>query len=146
MDSSDQEITWTCSFYIEQNLSSYTDGIGLVNLNLLKSGKWLLAYFFLLPGIIDAGFKLSLPGQVREPAVFRCVRVTAINSGEAEVAYQAKVNISGHVFKGVLYDQGIDEKNLFPCISKLQSGERTRDSTSSIVEPSDAYAATNCTT
>ncbi|KAJ6341071.1 hypothetical protein OIU77_022385 [Salix suchowensis] len=90
----------------------------------------------------DAGFKLSLPVQVREPAVFRCVRVTAINSGEAEVAYQAKVNISGHVFKGVLYDQGIDEKNLFPCISKLQSGERTRDSTSSIAEPSAAYAAT----
>eukprot|EP00258_Populus_trichocarpa_P045795 XP_024461814.1 protein LATERAL ROOT PRIMORDIUM 1 isoform X3 [Populus trichocarpa] len=60
----------------------------------------------------DASFKLSLPGQVREPAVFRCVRVTAINSGEAEVAYQAK------------------------------SGERTRDSTSPIVEPSVAYAAT----
>ncbi|KAI9400760.1 hypothetical protein POPTR_001G027700v4 [Populus trichocarpa] len=90
----------------------------------------------------DASFKLSLPGQVREPAVFRCVRVTAINSGEAEVAYQAKVNISGHVFKGILYDQGIDEKNLFPCVSKMQSGERTRDSTSPIVEPSVAYAAT----
>ncbi|KAJ6428153.1 hypothetical protein OIU84_023548 [Salix udensis] len=60
----------------------------------------------------DAGFKLSLPGQVREPAVFRCVRVTAINSGEAEVAYQAK------------------------------SGERTRDTTSSIAEPSAAYAVT----
>jgi LRP1 type putative zinc finger protein len=135
-------------------LSSYTDGIGLVNLNLLKSGKW-LAYFFLFPGIIDASFKLSLPGQVREPAVFRCVRVTAINSGEAEVAYQAKVNISGHVFKGILYDQGIDEKNLFPCVSKMHSGERTRDSTSPIAEPSVAYAATgnhrllegtNCTT
>ncbi|KAJ6945287.1 hypothetical protein NC651_000360 [Populus alba x Populus x berolinensis] len=90
----------------------------------------------------DASFKLSLPGQVREPAVFRCIRVTAINSGEAEVAYQAKVNISGHVFKGILYDQGIDEKNLFPCVSKMQSGERTRDSTSPIVEPSVAYAAT----
>ncbi|KAJ7009720.1 protein LATERAL ROOT PRIMORDIUM 1-like [Populus alba x Populus x berolinensis] len=90
----------------------------------------------------DASFKLSLPGQVREPAVFRCIRVTAINSGEAEVAYQAKVNISGHVFKGILYDQGIDEKNLFPCVPKMQSGERTRDSTSPILEPSVAYAAT----
>ncbi|KAG6787734.1 hypothetical protein POTOM_003778 [Populus tomentosa] len=120
---------------------NFDTGSSLVNLNLLKSGKW-LAYFSLFPGIIDASFKLSLPGQVREPAVFRCIRVTAINSGEAEVAYQAKVNISGHVFKGILYDQGIDEKNLFPCVSKMQSGERTRDSTSPIVEPSVAYAAT----
>ncbi|KAL3609238.1 hypothetical protein D5086_000258 [Populus alba] len=46
---------------------------GLVNLNLLKSGKW-LAYFSLFPGIIDASFKLSLPGQVREPAVFSLVK------------------------------------------------------------------------
>ncbi|CAK7336517.1 unnamed protein product [Dovyalis caffra] len=89
----------------------------------------------------DASFKQSLPGHVRAPAVFRCIRVTAINSGEAEVAYQAEVNISGHVFKGFLYDQGIDEKNLFPCISKMPSGERTRDSASPIVKPSEAYAA-----
>jgi hypothetical protein len=81
--------------------------------------------------------------------------VSAINSDEAEVAYEAKVNISGHVFKGFLYDQGMDEKNLFPCISKMHSSERNRDSSSPIVDPPDAYAAsgnhrllegTNCTT
>ncbi|KAG8656642.1 protein SHI RELATED SEQUENCE 6 isoform X2 [Manihot esculenta] len=77
----------------------------------------------------DASFKQSLPSQVRAPAVFRCVRVTAISGGEAEVAYQAMVNISGHVFKGFLYDQGIDENNL------------NRDSTSPIVDPPDPYLA-----
>ena len=105
--------------------------------------------------IIDGSFKQSLPVQVRAPAVFRCVRVTAINGGGAEVAYEAKVNISGHVFKGFLYDQGISEKKLFPCNSKRDSSERNRDSSSPIVDPSEAYTATgnqrllegtNCTT
>lgn len=67
----------------------------------------------------DASFKKSLPGQVRAPAVFRCHRVTAISSGEGELAYQATVNIGGHVFKGFLYDQGIDDKNGFPSVSHL---------------------------
>jgi hypothetical protein len=51
------------------------------------------------------------------------------------------VSISGHVFKGFLYDQGVDEKNAFPCISQqhLDSGSsgRNRESSSSpIVVPS----------
>ncbi|XP_038892899.1 protein LATERAL ROOT PRIMORDIUM 1 [Benincasa hispida] len=77
----------------------------------------------------DASFKKSLPGHVRAPAVFRCHRVTAINSGEGELAYQATVNIGGHVFKGFLYDQGADDKNAFPSISHLHldSGNHHRD-------------------
>lgn len=42
-------------------------------------------------------------------AVFRCVRVSgAVNEGEDQLAYQTAVNISGHVFKGILYDQGTE--------------------------------------
>ncbi|GLT75126.1 hypothetical protein SLA2020_468750 [Shorea laevis] len=86
----------------------------------------------------EPSFKESLSGQVRAPAVFRCIRVTAITDGEAEVAYQATVNISGHVFKGFLYDHGIDEKNIFPCISKTQlesSSGRDKFSSSPVVHP-----------
>lgn len=50
-----------------------------------------------------------MPRQVRAPAVFRCVRVTSIDDGEDEYAYQATVTINGHVFKGFLYDQGVDD-------------------------------------
>uniref|UniRef100_A0A0E0CD33 Uncharacterized protein n=1 Tax=Oryza meridionalis TaxID=40149 RepID=A0A0E0CD33_9ORYZ len=57
----------------------------------------------------DASFRESLPRQVRAPAVFRCVRVTSIDDGEDEYAYQATVTINGHVFKGFLYDQGVDD-------------------------------------
>ncbi|XP_030465734.1 protein LATERAL ROOT PRIMORDIUM 1 isoform X2 [Syzygium oleosum] len=95
----------------------------------------------------DASFKQSLPGQVRAPAVFRCIRVTAISDNAAEFAYQATVSISGHVFRGFLYDQGIDEKNAFPCISELRfggvAGMRNRDS-SPIVDPPNAYEASGC--
>ncbi|KAL6613796.1 hypothetical protein ACP70R_036066 [Stipagrostis hirtigluma subsp. patula] len=57
----------------------------------------------------DASFRDSLPRQVRAPAVFKCVRVTSIDDGEDEFAYQAMVTINGHVFKGFLYDQGVDD-------------------------------------
>lgn len=92
--------------------------------------------FFLKPPLgtlmtltTDASFKKSLPGQVRAPAVFRCHRVTAISSGEGELAYQATVNIGGHVFKGFLYDQGVDDKNAFPSLSHLhlESGNHHRE-------------------
>ncbi|KAF7026081.1 hypothetical protein CFC21_038215 [Triticum aestivum] len=57
----------------------------------------------------DASFRGYLPRQVRAPAVFRCVRVTSVDDGEDEYAYQATVTINGHVFKGFLYDQGVDD-------------------------------------
>ncbi|XP_062208114.1 protein LATERAL ROOT PRIMORDIUM 1-like [Phragmites australis] len=57
----------------------------------------------------DASFKDNLPRQVRAPAVFKCVRVTSIDDGEDEYAYQAMVTINGHVFKGFLYDHGVDD-------------------------------------
>ncbi|XP_031247603.1 protein LATERAL ROOT PRIMORDIUM 1-like [Pistacia vera] len=96
----------------------------------------------------DASFKKALPGKVKAPAVFRCISVTSINDGEDnEIGYVGTVNISGHVFKGFLYDQGInDEKNLFPCISskmEANSSAKNRDSSSSspIVDPSTTFAA-----
>ena len=43
-------------------------------------------------------------------ATFRCVRVSSIDQdGEEQYAYQTAVNIGGHLFKGILYDQGSDD-------------------------------------
>ncbi|KAF9593921.1 hypothetical protein IFM89_026164 [Coptis chinensis] len=70
----------------------------------------------------DASFKEALPGQVCAPAVLKCVRVTAIDDGEDEYAYQAVVKIGGHVFKGFLYDQGMEGRESFPNISELHLG------------------------
>lgn len=50
------------------------------------------------------------PAEVNSPAVFRCVRVSAMDDAEETLAYQTAVNIGGHVFKGILYDQGPDAR------------------------------------
>ncbi|KAG9148046.1 hypothetical protein Leryth_003623 [Lithospermum erythrorhizon] len=47
------------------------------------------------------------PAEVNSPAVFRCVKVSsAVDDAEEKYAYQTAVSIRGHVFKGILYDQG----------------------------------------
>ncbi|KAJ4979238.1 hypothetical protein NE237_010018 [Protea cynaroides] len=95
----------------------------------------------------DASFREALPGQIRAPAVFKCVRVTAIDDGEDEYAYQAVVNIGGHVFKGFLYDQGVEGRDGFPNLSELHlgggggGGRNGASSSSPIMDPSDVYAA-----
>lgn len=38
------------------------------------------------------------------------MRVSAIDDAEDQYAYQTAVNISGHVFKGILYDQGTESQ------------------------------------
>lgn len=104
----------------------------------------------------DASFREQLPRQVRAPAVFKCVRVTSIDDGEDEYAYQATVTINGHVFKGFLYDQGVDDGRAsndgssaaaagVPNISELHlggasgSGGAARGSASMV--PSDLYGS-----
>ncbi|KAL9260514.1 LATERAL ROOT PRIMORDIUM 1-like protein [Drosera capensis] len=93
----------------------------------------------------DASFKEGLPGQVRAPAVFKCVRVTAVDDGEDEYAYQAIVKIGGHVFKGFLYDHGLESREGFPNLSELHLGGgagsgRAGGSTSSpLIHPPDVY-------
>lgn len=95
----------------------------------------------------DASFKESLPGQVRAPAVFKCVRVTSVDEEEDEYAYQAVVKIGGHVFKGFLYDRGVEEREDIMNLSDLHlggggGGDRNGASSSSpIMDPSDVYAS-----
>ncbi|KAL2326367.1 hypothetical protein Fmac_025425 [Flemingia macrophylla] len=102
----------------------------------------------------DAGFKQCLPRHVHAPAVFRCHRVSAIGSGEDEFAYLATVHISGHVFKGFLYDHGADARNDVPSVSELQlgnngSGKNNNNNnngeySSAIGVPTSAYPASVC--
>ncbi|XP_074343334.1 protein LATERAL ROOT PRIMORDIUM 1 [Apium graveolens] len=99
----------------------------------------------------DAGFKEALPGQVRAQAMFKCVRVTAVEDGDDEYAYQAVVNIGGHVFKGFLYDQGVEaNREGFPNLSELHlggggstaggGGRNVGSSSAPVIDQSDIYA------
>ncbi|XP_055834416.1 protein EXPRESSION OF TERPENOIDS 1-like [Solanum dulcamara] len=57
---------------------------------------------------ISSGLELGghFPSEVSSQAVFRCVKVSAIDDADDQYAYHTAVNIGGHLFKGILYDQG----------------------------------------
>ncbi|KAL4278042.1 hypothetical protein GQ457_03G002420 [Hibiscus cannabinus] len=51
----------------------------------------------------------TFPAEVTSPATFRCIRVSSVEDAADQYAYRTAVNIGGHVFKGILYDQGPDQ-------------------------------------
>ncbi|KAL5099490.1 hypothetical protein RYX36_003817 [Vicia faba] len=55
--------------------------------------------------------EVNFPAVVNSSAEFRCVRVTSVDDSEEEIAYSTAVNISGHVFRGILYNYGADMNN-----------------------------------
>ncbi|KAK6792975.1 hypothetical protein RDI58_012056 [Solanum bulbocastanum] len=59
---------------------------------------------------ISSGLELGghFPSEVSSQAVFRCVKVSAIDDADDQYAYHTAVNIGGHLFKGILYDQGLE--------------------------------------
>uniref|UniRef100_M1D203 Transcription factor n=4 Tax=Solanum TaxID=4107 RepID=M1D203_SOLTU len=61
------------------------------------------------------------PGEVSSPAVFRCIHVSSIDNAVDQYAYQTSVKIAGHVFKGILYDQGPDNES--PRYNNYMAGE-----------------------
>lgn len=54
----------------------------------------------------------NFPAEVSFPATFRCVRVSSDDNAVDQYAFQASVNIGGHAFRGILYDQGPEQTNL----------------------------------
>lgn len=59
----------------------------------------------------SSGLELSIfPTEVTSTAVFRCVRVSSLDNDD-QYAYQTSVNIGGHLFKGILYDQGLQSSH-----------------------------------
>ncbi|KAL3845282.1 hypothetical protein ACJIZ3_002685 [Penstemon smallii] len=58
-----------------------------------------------------SGFELGhFPPEVNCSAVFRCVRVSTMDDADEHLAYHTAVRIGGHVFKGILYDQGPENR------------------------------------
>ncbi|GER40390.1 lateral root primordium (LRP) protein-related [Striga asiatica] len=62
------------------------------------------------------------PPEVSSEAVFRWVKVAG--SGGDHHAYEATVNISGHIFKGILYNEGT-ESQYVAAAREISSGSAT---------------------
>ncbi|KAL9255206.1 SHI RELATED SEQUENCE 5-like protein [Drosera capensis] len=60
----------------------------------------------------SAGLEMgpNLPAEVTTTALFKCVRVTPIDDSDEHLAYQTAVSIAGRVFKGILYNQGPENR------------------------------------
>ncbi|CAI9769857.1 unnamed protein product [Fraxinus pennsylvanica] len=58
------------------------------------------------------GLEGDFPAEVISPAVFRCVRLSSTDNAADQYAYQTSLNIGGHVFTGILYDQGPEGTNV----------------------------------
>ncbi|KAJ8423117.1 hypothetical protein Cgig2_027331 [Carnegiea gigantea] len=50
--------------------------------------------------------EVNFPAEVNSLATFRCIRVSSNDNVVDQYAYQTSLNIGGHLFKGILYDQG----------------------------------------
>ncbi|MED6118372.1 hypothetical protein PIB30_002079 [Stylosanthes scabra] len=76
-----------------------------------------------VPTITTTGLELGqFPSEVSSSAVFRCVKVSAIDSPDEQYAYQTAVNIGGHLFKGILYDQGPQGPYTTAIVAEPSSG------------------------
>ena len=82
--------------------------------------------------------------ELNSPAVFRCVRVSSTDESDDQYAYQTAVNIGGHVFKGILYDQG-PETNYIPP-AETSSGGGGGGSSSGVQPLNFITGATDVTT
>ncbi|CAK9870351.1 unnamed protein product, partial [Sphagnum jensenii] len=89
--------------------------------------------------------KGGLPPEVRAQALFKCVRLMGVEDGENEFAYQATVKIGGHIFKGVLYDQGLDSGQVAAAPSsslgdlQLGGSRGGMPSSSALIDPASLY-------
>ncbi|XP_065868395.1 protein SHI RELATED SEQUENCE 1 isoform X2 [Euphorbia lathyris] len=83
----------------------------------------------------------DFPAQVNSTATFRCFRVSSNDEEEDQFAYQTSVNIGGHVFKGILYDQGPQTSSTTTTHFNSALTYTTLASTSSSVPPPTAAAA-----
>lgn len=60
---------------------------------------------------------------MRAPAVFKCVRVTGMDDGDDEYSYQTTVMVAGHVFRGFLYNEGVEDGDGYPNLRELHLGD-----------------------
>ncbi|MCO5559907.1 hypothetical protein L7F22_013511 [Adiantum nelumboides] len=83
------------------------------------------------------------PNEFRTQAVFQCVRITGMMDGQDEYAYQTEVRIGGHIFKGILHDQGADKPEFATSnIAELQLGGRNlQSSTAGLMDLSGMYSS-----
>ncbi|KAG6401406.1 hypothetical protein SASPL_138262 [Salvia splendens] len=95
--------------------------------------------------IPQLGFEeVGLPAEACFPAVFRCVRVSSVDDNAVghQYAYQTSVSIGGHVFTGILYDQGAEPQGT----GNYVTGENSSSAAAALSDHPNSVARTTGTT
>ncbi|XP_027357012.1 protein SHI RELATED SEQUENCE 3-like [Abrus precatorius] len=91
----------------------------------------------------SASFEFKFPAAMNSMAIFRCVQVRSMDDAVNEIAYQTSVNIGGHLFSGLLYDQGPEQSYHRGDSSKgLVDQQQNLDLTNASVHTRDSGATT----
>ncbi|KAH7444881.1 hypothetical protein KP509_02G095600 [Ceratopteris richardii] len=65
------------------------------------------------------------PPEFKAEALFRCLRISRLSDAHEEYGYQTEIKIGGHIFKGILHDQGAERRELNAAsIAELHLGGR----------------------
>ncbi|CAK7329637.1 unnamed protein product [Dovyalis caffra] len=86
---------------------------------------------------------VNFPAEVHSTATFRCFRVSSIDEAIDQFAYQTSVNIGGHVFKGILYDQGPENRYNFSESSSRQLEEANLTTAGALTPATTTLASTS---
>ena len=87
----------------------------------------------------------NLPAEVNTMATFHVVRVSSMDEGVDQYAYQTSVKIGGHVFKGILYDQGL-ERSCHTTVDQISSTTSSLFQQPNFVNSSALISATGSAT
>ncbi|KAL6346552.1 hypothetical protein AAG906_000170 [Vitis piasezkii] len=94
----------------------------------------------------------NFPAEVSSPAMFRRVRVNSIDNAVDQYAYQTAVIIGGHIFKGILYDEGPEiqfiggGESLFPQLQQPTIVASTFTAAMELLHPSSSYPINSTST
>ncbi|KAL6270013.1 hypothetical protein ACE6H2_026924 [Prunus campanulata] len=91
--------------------------------------------------------EVNFPAEVNSMATFKCVRVSSVEDMVDQHAYQTSVVIGGHVFKGILYDQGPDHRhqNCYTTVGQSSSSHHLllNKKTSNFINAAENTASTS---
>jgi len=84
--------------------------------------------------------EFKFPAVTSSMATLTCVQVRSMDETVNETAYQTSVEIGGHVFSGILYDQGPDQQS-FNTIRSLDQQQNLNLFSSNAIHTRDEGAS-----
>jgi len=93
---------------------------------------------------ISGSDEFKFPAVTSSMATLTCIQVRSMDGTVNETAYQTSVEIGGHLFSGILYDQGPDQQS-FNNIDPLDHQQNLNLFSSNAIHTGDDGASASAT-